>query len=446
VAALIEVLDVERAEPLHPRLRGAYIDVPKTGSRFERHGLEVIGWVLGRERPAVAVEFVHEGCVVRRAPVHVERPDLAKTFKNVPWAGLGGFAALLPMLPVRKKHEIELRVVLHDQSRASLATLRIRPADTAAGEGATDSPSGAELVSVVIPCYNQAHFLTEAIESVIAQTHPSIEIVVVDDGSMDNASVIARSFPGVRCVRQRNQGLAAARNAGLRCTTGPYVVFLDADDRLLPAALEIGLAFLRDRDDYAFVSGSHRIVGVDGFVLWTAERRTIRSGHFEELLRRNYIATPGAVIYRRAVLEALGGFDTSLPVCEDYDLNLRITRDHPVYSHAEVVLSYRRHAANMSGKAAIMFETAMRVLASQKPFSRSRPALEQAYEDGRAFHRAYYGELLVGELGQQLRAGRWRSAIHGVAVLARRHPTGLVDLARRLGRSRRFPAVTPKGA
>src|SRR5215213_3125487 len=97
------------------------------------------------------------------------------------------------------------------------------------------------LVSVVIPCYNQAHFLGEAIESVLAQSYPNFEIVVVDDGSTDDTSEVAGSYPKVRLVRQENQGLSGARNAGLARSEGEYVVFLDADDRLRPEALEAHL-------------------------------------------------------------------------------------------------------------------------------------------------------------------------------------------------------------
>jgi len=102
----------------------------------------------------------------------------------------------------------------------------------------------AGLVSVVIPCYNQAHFLGEAIESVLAQSYPNFEIIVVDDGSTDDTSEVARRYPGVRLVRQENKGLSGARNAGLAHSEEEYVVFLDADDRLLPDALETVLEHL----------------------------------------------------------------------------------------------------------------------------------------------------------------------------------------------------------
>src|SRR5918995_1252705 len=113
----------------------------------------------------------------------------------------------------------------------------------------------AGLVSVVIPCYNQAHFLVEAIESVLAQSYPRFEIVVVDDGSTDDTSEVAARYPGVRYVYQNNQGVSAARNSGLARSEGEYVVFLDADDRLLPEALEAGLRCLEARPECAFVSG-----------------------------------------------------------------------------------------------------------------------------------------------------------------------------------------------
>src|SRR4051794_37688274 len=112
--------------------------------------------------------------------------------------------------------------------------------------------SPAPLVSVIIPCYNQAHYLGEAIESVINQTYPHFEIIVVDDGSTDNTSEVAGGFKEVRCIRQQNQGLSAARNTGLRESSGAFLVFLDSDDRLLPEAIETGLKYLLDRPECAF--------------------------------------------------------------------------------------------------------------------------------------------------------------------------------------------------
>src|SRR5215208_5142350 len=92
-------------------------------------------------------------------------------------------------------------------------------------------------ISVIIPCYNGAGFLSEAIESVLAQRYPDLETIVVDDGSTDNSLAIAAQYPEIRSISQRNAGVAAARNTGLRYSAGEYIVFLDQDDRLLPDAL-----------------------------------------------------------------------------------------------------------------------------------------------------------------------------------------------------------------
>src|SRR6478735_6811216 len=95
----------------------------------------------------------------------------------------------------------------------------------------------APLVSIVICSFNHGRYLTEAIESASCQTHPRIEVLVVDDGSVDDTPQVAAAFPIVEYLRQDNAGLASARNLGLRASKGSFVVFLDADDRLTPNAI-----------------------------------------------------------------------------------------------------------------------------------------------------------------------------------------------------------------
>src|SRR5690242_15112878 len=111
-----------------------------------------------------------------------------------------------------------------------------------------------DAVSVVIPCFNQAQFLNEAIDSALRQTCPPAEVLVVDDGSDDNTAAIVAGYPSVRYLLQTHRGLAAARNTGLRHVQGTYVLFLDADDRLLSRAVAVGMATLRERPECAFVS------------------------------------------------------------------------------------------------------------------------------------------------------------------------------------------------
>src|SRR5215213_4245219 len=145
----------------------------------------------------------------------------------------------------------------------------------------------AGLVSVVIPCYNQAHFLGEAVESVLAQSYPRFEVVVVDDGSTDDTAEVAARYPKVRCVRQQNQGLAAARNTGLRHSEGEYVVFLDADDRLLPEALKNGLECLETHRECAYVYGHFRMIASDGSFLKHRKRLIVGKNRYVGMLRRN---------------------------------------------------------------------------------------------------------------------------------------------------------------
>ena len=107
--------------------------------------------------------------------------------------------------------------------------------------GTTDPRSElAPLVSVVIPCYNSARYLGETIESVLAQTYARVEVIVVDDGSIDTTPKIAQSYP-VQYLYKTNGGISAARNTGVVHSRGKYVLFLDHDDRLLPTAVEVGL-------------------------------------------------------------------------------------------------------------------------------------------------------------------------------------------------------------
>src|SRR5688500_17292567 len=105
--------------------------------------------------------------------------------------------------------------------------------------------SAEPLVSVVIPCYNQAHYLSEADESALAQSYGAVETLVVDDGSADNSGEIAARYPRARYLRQGNRGAAAARNAGLAASSGELVLFLDADDRLLTEAVAVGVEAFR---------------------------------------------------------------------------------------------------------------------------------------------------------------------------------------------------------
>src|SRR6266581_8021645 len=215
----------------------------------------------------------------------------------------------------------------------------------AAGSG----PPQANLVSVIIPCYNHAQFLAHAIESVLAQSYSNFELIVVDDGSTDDTAEVVRRYSPVHYVYQDNAGLSAARNTGLRQSRGEFVAFLDADDRLLPHALETGLNSIAEHPECAFVSGHCRVIDTTGSVLAAPRQRCVERDHYIELLGGGtYIWCPASVLYRRCVFNFVHGFDPAMVPVEDYDLYLRITKDFPVHCHAQVIAEYRQHGANTS--------------------------------------------------------------------------------------------------
>lgn len=243
----------------------------------------------------------------------------------------------------------------------------------------------APLVSVIIPTYNYARFIGQAIESVLAQTHQDFEIIVVDDGSTDNTGERVARFPQVRYLYQANQGIAPARNAGLDASRGDLLVFLDADDRLLPEALAIGVDCMNDNPDCAFVSGHWEVVSNFGTPLHSSPIVCVTSDHYRAFLDFNYIGTVGQVMFRRSILESVGAFDSSVPGCDDIELYLRIARNHRVACHDKVVMQYRKHGSNTSGKREMMLRSMLQVYQSQLPYVQGKPELETVQRKGIEF-------------------------------------------------------------
>ena len=279
-------------------------------------------------------------------------------------------------------------------------------------------------ISVVIPCYNQARFLGDAIRSVLEQRAGDTEIVVVNDGSTDDTVAVARRFPGVRCITQDNRGLAAARNTGLSQCRGELVVFLDADDRLLAGALETGGRLIAADRSLAFVAGFSRFINGNGAPLPTRQPVRVSDHPYRGLLRRNSIRNPAMVIFRRAAVDAAGGFDSTVDACADYDIYLRLSRKHPVGFHDTVVAEYRKHGANMSLDAALMLRQLCVVMERQRGYL-ADSATREAHRAGMQNIRDYYGDLLAMQIRSKLRIrSEWLPMLGDVATLLRWHPRG----------------------
>jgi glycosyltransferase involved in cell wall biosynthesis len=283
------------------------------------------------------------------------------------------------------------------------------------------------LVSIVIPCYNQGQYLGEAIESTLAQTHRHVQVIVVDDGSTDETSRIASAYPEVIYRHQPNAGTAAARNRGLRESRGELLVFLDADDRLLPNAVARGIAGLAGHPDAALVTGHVRLIHADGTPDVVPVQHHEPAGYLA-LLRWNYIWTPGVALYRRTALEAVGAFDASAGGSADYDLNIRIARRLPIACHHHVILEYRQHEANMTRDPAHMLRSAVSVRRREKRYA-TGPGARDAWRAGVKEAQAEFGARLIDRVKGDLVNGRPRRAARGLLCLLRHHPAGLAAMA-----------------
>ena len=288
------------------------------------------------------------------------------------------------------------------------------------------SDAGHDVVTVVIPCFNQAHFLAEAIESVRAQTYQAVELIVVDDGSDDNTTAVAARYPEVRTVRQTNKGLAEARNAGLREASGRFLVFLDADDLLLPDAIADGAGALRQHPDAAFVYGHTKFAMDDGTLPPPPHRPRITGDHYAGLLAGCPIMPPAAVMYRRAIFDDLAPFDPSLPAGEDYELYYRIARRWPIHCHERLVAVYRRHTTSMtSGSVRPLLRGNLTALRRERRFIWRHPRYWRSYRNGTRYWTMHYGTSLAAEVQLSFSRREWRSAVKGLGTLARWWPRGL---------------------
>lgn len=284
------------------------------------------------------------------------------------------------------------------------------------------------LVSVVIPCYKQAHFLPEAIESVLKQSYTHREIIVVDDGSPDNTVDVAKRYSGVHCLSQQNKGLADARNAGLRVSQGKYIVFLDADDRLASGALESGVNFLNARPQSAFVFGECRRIDLEGKVVPRPDPPPRNEDSYLELLHHCFIWCPASVMHRRAVLLDIGGFRPNLNGTEDYDLYLRISCILPISGHGRVVADYRLYEGSMSTNAELTLKSLLYILRTQRNYINGKPAYERAYREGLRQTRRYYGSKLLQNALKNLESKSEHGRLSAdLLALLRFYPSGLAE-------------------
>lgn len=287
-------------------------------------------------------------------------------------------------------------------------------------------------VCVVVNVYNDVRFLADALDSIMDQTRPADEVIVVEDGGREDPGEIVARYPGVRLIRQENQGLAGARNTGLAAAASEAIVFLDADDRLLRTAIADGLDALERAPDAVFAFGGWRYIREDGTVSSSNILAPAVFGYCD-LLYTNRIGMHATVMYRRAAVVAAGGFDVSLRRCEDYDLYLRMARTHPVTTHAGLTAEYRQHGSNMSRDPMDMLHWALLVHERHREHAAADAALSSRWEEGRAFWTSYYHSLMPLTFVQRLKRKLKHVLPKGVTRLAmkaagRKPSVGFVSL------------------
>jgi len=204
-------------------------------------------------------------------------------------------------------------------------------------------------VSVIIPTYNRASLLERALRSVFSQSQPPDEVIVVDDGSTDETPrLVPENFTHACYVRQENRGVSAARNAGIAVAAGEWLAFLDSDDQWLPRKLEKQLRAL---------------TGSPQFKICHTDETWIRRGRRVNPMKKHAkqgglifarclplcVISPSSVLIHKSIFKELGTFDESLPVCEDYDMWLRICAHHPVlYLTEQLIVKYGGHDDQLS--------------------------------------------------------------------------------------------------
>lgn len=282
-------------------------------------------------------------------------------------------------------------------------------------------------VSVVIPTYNAAPFLALTLDSVLGQTFEDIEVILWDDGSTDASLQVAESYAAkdarVKVARGNHGGVSAARNGGFALTakSSEFVTFFDSDDIWEKDALETLVRALEQHPEAPAVHCLCRCIDPEGVQYPHddhAEKMRDRAAvvgdevvripptaptSFGALLIKNYVTTPGTSLVRRSALERVGPYDQTLPVCEDWDLNLRLARLGDFVFIDRILLNWRRHPGSTSNVNKKWRESYVRarhnsIFASDNTTAQKRAAIVALRDEVRKLQGEALSLLRQGEL------------------------------------------------
>jgi glycosyltransferase involved in cell wall biosynthesis len=209
-------------------------------------------------------------------------------------------------------------------------------------------------VGAIIPAYNAEAFVRDAVESVLTQSRPVVDCVVVDDGSTDDTAALAEDYgPPVRVVRQENRGVSAARNRGAAEVDGALLAFLDADDRWLPERLRLGVEALERASSVEAVVCATRVVDGQGQPLEVIVPDPAATVEDLLLCRASVVSASSNLLISRRAFDEIGGFDERLSTSADWALTFRMLERGTLVSLPQPLVEYRRHGSNMSADVAL---------------------------------------------------------------------------------------------
>jgi len=206
-------------------------------------------------------------------------------------------------------------------------------------------------ISVIIPTWNRSGTLCRALDSVFAQTLPPLEIIIVDDGSIDGtATRVQQRYPQCQYIYQEQKGVSAARNLGIRTARGDWIAFLDSDDEWLPTKLESQRALL-DSSPACRLCHTEEIWIRNGKRVNPMRKHAKSGGWIYRKCLPLCVISPSSVLIRKELFDDVGMFDETLPACEDYDLWLRVCARVPVgFVETPQIIKYGGHADQLSRK------------------------------------------------------------------------------------------------
>ena len=264
--------------------------------------------------------------------------------------------------------------------------------------------------SIIIPCYNQAHFLPECLDSLLQQSFSDWEAIVVNDGSMDNTNEVATQFitrdSRIKLIEKKNGGLSSARNCGLENINGQRIIFLDADDLLYPKCLKTIADFSNQCDEFDLIQYGYSYVKEDGKTILGHTKASRKDVLIPEIFKSN-LGPCHSICISKNLVEAAGSFDETLKSVEDWDFWTRAVKAGGKQKIIPDILVYYRYSKNsMSRNPFVMFD-ALKTVIDRGPKKDNRITIESSLNTDYDFDtQEVLNKVLIRSMGVGVMQGR----------------------------------------